>query len=111
MTCDGEAGSISGQVFPDKDFRTNISGQVFPDKPAGSCTTHKESFISRMIREGRRASFRVWDHGIPNPWRYNLTIVKKLGNKKYKAYGGKMPYRNGITEKSAGNYQRIVLRT
>ena len=58
MTRDGEAGSISGQVFPDKDFRTNISGQVFPDKPAESCTTHEESFISRMIKEGRRASLK-----------------------------------------------------
>ena len=69
--------SISGQGFPDKYFRTSIPGQVFPDKPAGSYTTHVESIISRLIIEGRRASLRVWDHGIPNPWRYNLTIVKK----------------------------------
>ena len=32
MTWDGEAGSISGQGSPEKDFRTNISGQVLPDK-------------------------------------------------------------------------------
>ena len=82
-------------------------------KPAGSCTTHEESFITSFGSEsGDERSFRVWDtESIPNPWWYNLTIDEKFGNKKYKADGGEMPYQNGNTEKSIGNFQRIVLRT
>ena len=56
---------ISGQGFPDKHFRTQNPVQVLPDKPAGSCTTHMEGIISNMTGHGRRASLRVWDHGIP----------------------------------------------
>ena len=68
---------VSGQGFPDKHFRTKSPEQVFPDKPAGSCTTHGESIISIMAGNGRRASLRVWDHEIPNPWRHNIIISWK----------------------------------
>ena len=80
-----------------------------PGRASRPCTTHEESFISRVDHTEEMSFIQGMGNRdvVPNLWCNNLTIDKKFEYKNSKAMEGNLPYQYETTEESIGDAQKM----